>query len=141
MSFLRVLNIGVCVFHRITFPWCTGSQWADLTSEFMSYISFCPFAGGLLFFSDDFYSLLIFVFHHGPWWPGVGGTRDESIMFQWIHLQWQRHTPSQLSSGEIKIGEVNASTCLFPSTIKPIMLESREWESIAVHYTQNLKQH
>ena len=40
-----------------------------------------------------------------------------------------------------KKGEVNASTCLFPSAIKLVKLEFCEYESIAVHHTQNMKQH
>lgn len=52
-------------------------------------------------------------------------------MFQRLHLQWQMPTPSQLSSEGVKIGQVNASTCLFPSEIKSGRLECAQYESIA----------
>lgn len=41
-----------------------------------------------------------------PWWLGARGTEVDCVMFQWIHLQWQMHTPSQISSGEVKIGKL-----------------------------------
>lgn len=52
-----------------------------------------------------------------------GGTEEESVMFQWLRLQWQMHTPSQFSSREVKTGQVKASACSFPSAVKPGLLE------------------
>lgn len=65
----------------------------------------------------DFYCLITLC--HCPWWPRVEGTKEESTEYQWIHLQWQMNTPSQFNSGEVTIGQVNVSACLFPSAIIP----------------------
>lgn len=62
-------------------------------------------------------------------WPRAEGAEEKSIMFQWLHLQWQMHVPFQFSSGIVKVGQVNAPACLFTSEIKPENVECA-WLSV-----------
>jgi hypothetical protein len=52
------------------------------------------------------------------------------------------HIPSQFSSAEVKLGQVNALACLFPSAIKPERLECASLMlEIILQHKQNLKQY
>lgn len=82
-------------------------------------VSFCPLAIGLPSF---WWLALSPVLYCCPWWPWVGGAGREAIMFRGPTCN-DMHFHSQLSSGEVGIGQVNASACLFPSAVNPGSLE------------------
>jgi hypothetical protein len=64
--------------------------------------------------------------------------KEESMMFQWINLQWHANPfPLFFMSGKVNTGQVSSSACLFPSAVKP---EKFITANILQH-KQNLKQY
>lgn len=50
---------------------------------------------------------------------GPEESKRDPYYFSRIRLQRQTHTSSRFSSGKVKMGQVNASACLFSPAVKP----------------------